>query len=226
MEQLFNQYLPNLMTYKEEFIKAILQTLEMVLKSGVLSLICGLILGITLVVTRKDGLLENRFVYHILDKVTNLFRSIPFVILITTILPLTRLIVGTSIGVKGAIFPLVIGCTPFFMRQVDMALSDTDAGLIEAAQAMGLSPTKIILRVYLRESIPALVRSITITLISLVGLTAMAGIVGGGGLGDFVTRYGHARYYYDITIVSVIVILLMVTFIQAIGNIIIRKTTH
>jgi len=134
--------------------------------------------------------------------------------------------VGTFIGVKGAVFPLVVGCTPFFIRQVDMALSDIDNGLIEAAQSMGISPVGIIFRVYLKESIPALARSTTITAISLLGLTAMGGAVGGGGLGSFVIRYGHNRFYQDITYVSVVVILILVSIIQFIGNLIIKKTSH
>src|SRR5699024_4065478 len=136
--------------------------------------VAGLLLGTLLVVTRKGNILENKFIYGIIDGVVNLFRSIPFVILITVLIPLTTIIVGTFIGVKGAIFPLVVGCTPFFTRQVDMALSDIDHGLIEVAQAMAISPIGIIFRVYLKESIPALARSTTITAVSLLGLTAMA----------------------------------------------------
>ncbi len=226
MTNVLETYLPNLMNYQDEFIKAVWQTVEMVIRSGVIAFVIGITLGVILVVTREDGILENKLVYQILDKTTNLLRSIPFVILITFIAPLTRIIAGTSIGIDGAIVPLVIGCVPFLMRQVDMALSDIDAGLIEAATAMGVSPLGIIFRVYLKESIPALVRATTITIVSLIGLTAMAGIVGGGGLGDFVTRYGHARYMHDITNVSVLVILIMISVVQGLGTIIIKKTTH
>jgi D-methionine transport system permease protein len=226
MLDLLTKYTPNLLNYSDEFVKSIGETLQMLFLSGIYSFIVGLFLGTLLVVTRKGNILENGVVYRILNGMVNLFRSIPFVILITALIPLTRLIVGTFIGVKGAIFPLVVGCTPFFIRQVDMALSDIDNGLIEAAQSMGLSPIEIVFRVYLRESIPALVRSTTITTISLLGLTAMGGAVGGGGLGSFVIRYGHNRYYQDITYVSIIVILIFVTIIQFIGNIIIKKTSH
>ncbi len=226
MLNLMETYTPNLLDYSGEFIKSIGETLQMLFLSGVYSFITGLFLGTLLIVTRKGNILENSFVHQIIDNLVNLFRSIPFVILITVLIPLTKLIVGTFIGVKGAIFPLVIGCTPFFTRQVDMALSDIDYGLIEAAQSMGISPVGIIFRVYLKESIPSLARSTTITAISLLGLTAMGGAVGGGGLGSFVIRYGHNRFYQDITYVSVVVILILVSIIQFIGNFIIKKTSH
>lgn len=226
MLKILETYTPNLLNYSDEFIKSIGETLQMLFLSGIYSFIAGLFLGILLVVTRKGNIMENSFVHQIIDKLVNLFRSIPFVILITALIPLTKLIVGTFIGVKGAVFPLVVGCTPFFIRQVDMALSDIDNGLIEAAQSMGISPVGIIFRVYLKESIPALARSTTITAISLLGLTAMGGAVGGGGLGSFVIRYGHNRFYQDITYVSVVVILILVSIIQFIGNLIIKKTSH
>lgn len=226
MLDLMTNYTPNLLDYWGEFIKSIGETLQMLFLSEIYSFLVGLFLGTLLVVTRKGNILGNPFVHRIIDGLVNLFRSIPFVILITALIPLTKLIVGTFIGVKGTIFPLIVGCTPFFIRQVDMALSDIDHGLIEAAQSMGISPIGIIFRVYLKESIPALTRSTTITTISLLGLTAMGGAVGGGGLGSFVIRYGHNRFYQDITYVSVIVILIFVTIIQFIGNIIIKKTSH
>lgn len=224
--ELFSKYLPNLMQYQSEFLKAISQTFTMMFVSGFFGIIFGLILGITIVVTQKNGLLENLKVYHFLDKFTNIFRSIPFIILIPVLMPLTRLISGTAIGIKGAFVPLIIGVIPFFMRQVIMALSDVNPGLIEAAEAMGLSPLGIIIRVYLKESMPSLIRAISITLISLLGLTAMAGSIGGGGLGDFVIRYGHARYFYDITFVSVVLILLIVILIEGLSNLLIKKITH
>ncbi|NLD17911.1 MAG: ABC transporter permease [Tissierellia bacterium] len=220
------KYTPNLLDYFNEFLVSIGETLQMLGLSGIYSFIAGLFFGTLLVVTRKGNILENKVVYTGIDSVVNFFRSIPFVILITALIPVTKIITGTFIGVKGAIFPLVVGCTPFFIRQVDMALSDIDSGLIEAAQSMGISPIGIIFRVYLRESIPALARSTMITAISLLGLTTMGGAVGGGGLGSFVIRYGHNRYYQDITYVSVIVILIFVSIIQLIGNTVINKTTH
>lgn len=226
MLNIISELAPNLMDYLDEFFNSILETLQMLSISGAFSFVFGLLLGTLLVVTKKGNILQNATIHRIIDGFVNFFRSIPFVILITALIPLTKFIVGTFIGVKGAIFPLVIGCTPFFIRQVDMALSGIDPGLIEAAQSMGISPIGIIFRVYLKESIPALARSTTITAISLLGLTTMGGAVGGGGLGSFVIRYGHNRYYKDITYASVIVILIFVTIIQLIGNIIIKKTSH
>ena len=224
--QFMEQYTPNLVVYWSDFLLSIEETLIMMFGSGIFTFILGLFLGTLLVVTREGNILENRFIYKTIDGITNIFRSIPFVILITVLIPVTSIVMGTFIGVKGAIFPLIIGSTPFFIRQVDAALSDIDQGLIEAAQSMGLSPIAIIFRVYLRESIPALARSTTITTISLLGLTAMGGAVGGGGIGAFVLRYGHNRYMTDITYVSVIVILLFVLIIERIGHIVIKKTTH
>lgn len=226
MEQLMEQYTPNLFYYLDEFVVSIKETLIMLFASGILSFIFGIIFGTILVVTREGNILENKFINNILATIVNVFRSIPFVILITLLIPLTRIIMGTFIGVKGAIFPLVMGCVPFFTRQVDLALSSVDKGVVEAAQSMGLSPLEIIFRVYLRESIPDIARATTITAISLLGLTAMGGAVGGGGLGAFVIRYGHNRHFTDITYVSVILILIFVTIIQFTGNRVIKKTTH
>ena len=161
-----------------------------------------------------------------LDKVVNTCRSIPFIILLAAVIPLTRLIVGTALGTKGALVPLIIGTVPFFSRQIESALSELDQGLIEAAQSMGSSPIEIILRVYLKESIPNIVRATTITFISLVGLTAMAGSVGGGGLGDLAIRYGYQRYQTDVTFVTIIILLIIVNVIQGVGDFIIKKTTH
>lgn len=226
MHDLMAKYTPNLLDYFPEFLKSIQETLVMLFASGIYCFIIGLVLGTVYVVSRPGNILENRFVYRFMDVTVNILRSIPFVILITVLIPLTRIISGTFIGVRGAIFPLIVGATPFFIRQVDMALSDIDNGLIEAAKAMGISPLGIIFRVYLRESIPALARSTTITAISLLGLTTMGGAVGGGGIGSFVIRYGHNRHFTDITYVSVIVILIMVSVIQFIGNFVIKRTTH
>ena len=133
---------------------------------------------------------------------------------------------GSAIGTKGAILPLIFGTVPFFSRQVETALAEVDDGLVEAAAAMGPSPVGIIFRVYLKESIPALTRVTTITVISLIGLTAMAGAIGGGGLGDFAIRYGHQRNQVDVTYVTVIILLVIVMILQGIGNLIIKKTTH
>jgi D-methionine transport system permease protein len=226
MVELLRPYIPNLLDYFSEFLVSINETLIMLGVSGILSFVLGLTLGVILVVSRPNGILPNKSIHIVLDRIINFFRSIPFIILLTALIPLTRLIMGTGLGVKGAIVPLVFGATPFFVRQVDMALSNVDSGLIEAAQAMGSTPLEIIFRVLLRESVPSLARGTTITVISLIGLTAMGGAVGGGGLGAFVIRYGHNRFMSDITYVSVIVILILVSIVQGIGNLVVKKTTH
>lgn len=220
------KYIPNLIEYFDEFLISIQETLIMLGVSGFFSFVFGLTFGVILVVTRPKGILPHPILHGILDRIVNFFRSIPFIILLTALIPLTRIIMGTGLGVKGAIVPLVFGATPFFVRQVDMALSNVDHGLIEAAQSMGATPFEIITRVLLRESIPSLARGTTITLISLIGLTAMGGAVGGGGLGAFVIRYGHNRFMSDITYVSVLVILILVSLVQGIGNYVVKKTTH
>ena len=226
MNDFLQQYLPNFLDYRAEFLLSLQETLIMMLASGVFILLFGLLIGTALVVTREGNILQNQWVNKAIDIIVNVFRAIPFVILISLLIPITKSIMGTFIGVKGAIFPLIIGATPFFVRQVDAALSDVDKGIIEAAQSMGLSPIEIIFRVYLRESVPALTRSITITAISLLGLTTMGGAVGGGGIGAFVLRYGHQRRFYDISFVSVLTILIFVTLIQSLGNIIAQKAKH
>lgn len=225
MEKL-SKVLPNFITYYDEFIQSIIETIYMLLVSGIFVLIFGLIIGIIMTVTKEGNILENKTIYRVLDSIINIFRSIPFVILLTALIPVTKSIMGTFIGVKGAIFPLIVGAIPFFVRQVEQSLSDVDKGVVEAAESMGLSPFQIITRVYLKESIPQLIRAVTITLISLLGLTSMGGAVGGGGIGAYVIRYGHNRGYNDITYVSVIVIIIFVSLIQTIGNNLAKKTNH
>ncbi len=226
MQELLNKWIPNVMERLPDFWQAIGDTLLMVVWSGVISFVLGLALGVVVTVTRPGGILENRAVYQLLDKLINFIRSIPFIILLTAVMPLSRLIMGTAIYVRGAIVPLVFGTVPFFTRQVESALAQVDKGLVEAALAMGSSPLEIVFRVYLRESVAAIARGTTITLISLIGLTAMAGVVGAGGLGDFAIRYGHDRNMTDVTYVTVLVVFLLVSLIQFIGGRIVKKNTH
>lgn len=218
--------IPNVTNKTDELILSTIQTINMFLISGIIAFIIGLFLGVILIVSREGGLFENRRVFFLLGFFINLFRSIPFVILLAALIPFSRLVVGTAIGTVGAIPPLVIGTIPFFSRQVESALSNVDEGLIEAAKSMGSSRLGIVFRVYLKEGIPSITRVTQITAISLIGLTAMAGAIGGGGLGDFAIRYGHQRGQTDITYVTVLVILLLVALVQGIGNFIIKKTTH
>ena len=210
----------------DQFLQSIEETLIMIAWAGGLMLLFGLFFGIVLTVTREGGIMECKIVYHILDKVINLFRSIPFVILIAVLMNLTKWLMGTRIGVRGVIVPLVFGSVPFFARQVEAALWGVDRGLVEAAQAMGVRPLGIVFRVYLREGLPALSRGATITLISLVGLTAMAGYVGAGGLGDYAITYGYNYNRTDIVWAAVIAIVIIVSLIQVIGSLIAKKNTH
>ena len=226
MKEFLHILLPNISAKPNELVEVTLQTLNMMVLSGAISLFFGLIFGVMIVVTAPKGILKNAFIYNILDKLINVFRSIPFVILLAALIPFTRMVVGTAIGTKGAILPLVFGTVPFFTRQIESALHEVDNGLIEAAQSMGSSPIEIIFRVYLRESMTGIIRGVQITFISLLGLTAMAGAIGGGGLGDFAIRYGHQRNQTDVTYVTVIIILVMVSLIQGVGNRAIKKNTH
>ena len=173
-----------------------------------------------------NSFLQTLYMMFASGIVSFLFGLILGVILIVTLIPLTRAIMGSAIGTKGALLPLVFGTVPFFTRQIESALAEVDKGLIEAAESMGSSPTEIIFRVYLRESFPGIIRATQITFISLIGLTAMAGAIGGGGLGDYAIRYGHQRGQTDVTYITVLIILLMVSLIQGIGSLLIKRTTH
>ena len=226
MQELITNIAPNLANKLPDFYKALGDTLLMVLWSGAISFVLGLALGVLLIVTRPGGILEHKILYQIVDKLVSLFRSIPFIILLTWVMPITRALAGTVLYVRGAIVPLVFGSVPYFTRQVQSALAELDGGLIEAAQSMGSSPAEIIFRVYLKESVAAIARGTTITVISLLNLTAMAGVAGAGGLGDFAIRYGHDRNMADITNVTVFVLVLLVCIIEFVGGRVVKKNTH
>ena len=226
MEDILNKLIPNVMERTDILIQSIIDTFLMTGLAGLISFIVGILSGITLTVTKDKGILENRAVYQIIDKSINFFRSVPFIILLVGLVPLSRVITGTGIGVKGAIVPLVFGCAPFFSRQMENAMAGVDPGLIEAAQSMGLSNIEIIISVYLKESIADIARGVTITIISLIGLTAMAGAVGAGGLGNFAIMYGHDTNMPDVTYTTVIILVAIVTIIQILGGYIARKNTH
>lgn len=214
------------LSIKDRIFEDIGLTFYMLILSAIFSGIFGLIIGVTLVVTNEGGILESKTLYSILDKITNLFRAIPFIILLAVISPLTNIIVGTRIGPTAAIVPLVFSCVPFFAKQVEQALAEVNPGVIEAAEAMGNSPFEIITSVYLREGLPSLIRASSITLISLLGLTAMAGTIGAGGIGNLAIAVGYNRYKNDVIIISVIVILIIVYAIQGIANLLIKKISH
>lgn len=226
MLELLNQFVPNIMDKLPDFWTAILETFIMLGIVGVISLLIGTLFGVIMVVTKKEGILENAILYFLIGKVIDFFRAIPFIVLIFLIAPMTRAIVGTTIGLRGAMLPLAVGAIPFVARQIESTLSEVDNGLIEASQAMGCSPLEIIFRVYLKESVPGIIRATTITLITLIGYIAMVGVVGGGGLGDFCIRYGYNSFQFDVIYVCVAVLLLITSLIQGIGNFAIRKTTH
>ena len=226
MQEFFNNIMPNVVERFPTFLQAIWDTIIMVIWSGSIAFGLGMLFGVMLTVTKPGGIMENKVVYQILDKVINFFRSIPFVILLTWLIPISRAIMGTAINIEGAIIPLIVGTVPFLSRQIESALAETHKGMIEAATSMGISKMGIILRVYLREGIAAIARGTTITMISLVGLTAMAGAVGSGGLGDFAIRYGHDRNMMDVTWVTVIAVFILVSIIQVIGNIVVKKNKH
>lgn len=217
---------PNVIEFAADFPQAIIDTLLMLVISGLISVVIGILLAVIVVVTRKDGLKENEPVFWILDKIINLFRSIPFIILIPTVAVLSRALFGTTIGIEGALVPLVIGTAPFVARQMESAIMEIDPGIIEASIAMGLSTKEIIFDVYLRENIPGMIRGLTISFIALVGQIAIVGSVGAGGLGDMAIRYGLQRSMGDITFVVIILILILISIVQAIGDKLVEKTTH
>ena len=219
-------WFPNVAAYWDKFIESCLATLQMFLIGGAISLLIGFFFGVTLVITRPGGIRENRTLYRCFNIFINIFRSVPFIILLIFLIPFTRLIMGTAIGVKGAIVPLCFGCVPFFTRQVESALSTVDPGKVEAARAMGSGTAGIVLRVYLHEAVPNLIRVITITAISLIGLTTMAGAVGAGGIGSFAINYGQNLHHQDIVNVCVILLLIIVSVMQTAGNTLAAKTTN
>lgn len=226
MEALIKEWAPNLVTYQDKFFKSCSATVEMFWKAGLITFVIGLVLGILLVVTKKDGICRNAPVYQLVNLAVNVFRSIPFIILLIFLIPLTRAVVGTAINVRGAILPLVFGTVPFYTRQVEVALSGVDEGKIEAARSMGSGTLGLIVRVYLHEAVPDLIRVTTVTAISLIGLTTMAGAVGAGGIGSFAINYGQNQNHPDIVNVCVIVLLIVTFILQSLGNGFSRRTTN
>lgn len=210
-----------------EVIKMIIvgigETLYMTLFGTVLGYVIGLPWGIILEITDRDGIKPNAAIHHVLDIVTNIMRSIPFLILLILVMPLTLRIVGKTYGSTATIVPLVISAAPMIARMVESSLKEVDKGVIEAAQAMGTSTMGIIIHVMLVECRISLITGATISLGTILGYTAMAGVTGGGGLGDIAVRYGYYRYQAGIMIVTVVILVLLVQIFQIIGNIIARK---
>lgn len=218
--------LPNAASIPDEFLEATIETLYMTLWTAGLGFVLGLGLGVWLVLTQPKGLKANATVYGVLDKFVNIFRSIPFVIMIALLVNITRLIAGTSIGTTAAIVPLVVATVPFYARQIQNALVEVNPGVIEAAQAMGLSTGDIVFRVYLKEALPGIIRVSALSIINVIGLTAMAGTIGGGGLGNLAITRGYNRFQTDVTIISTIIILIIVFISQAIADRLVKKVEH
>lgn len=207
----------------ELILRALWETLYMVSVSLLFGGIIGIFLGILLVVTRKGHILESRIIFSVVNPIVNTFRSIPFIILLVAIIPFTRIVVGTSIGTTAAIVPLVLHIGPYFSRLVENSLLEVDEGIIEAAKAMGATPFQIIYRFLLPEAFPSLILSVTTATIGLIGATAMAGAVGGGGLGDLAITYGYQRFSTITILATVVILVLLVQGIQSVGNVLERK---
>ena len=216
MNDIITLLLPHIERLGPELVECFWQTATMVAVSGTIAWFLGVAIGVLLVITRKDGLWEKRWLFLFFDKSIDIIRLIP----------LSRFLVGTGSGVTGSFVALVFGTVPFFARQIESVLSDLDDGLIEASQAMGFSIPQIVFGVYLRESIPGITRVTLITFVSFIGITAIAGAIGAGGLGDFAIRYGYQMGYRDMIWLTVIIILAVITIVQCFGQWIIRKTSH
>ncbi|MEW9700493.1 methionine ABC transporter permease [Paenibacillus sp. SI8] len=201
-----------------EIGKATVDTLVMLGWSLLFTVVIGVALGIILFLTSRGQLLQNLPLYGVLSLVVNILRSVPFVILMISVFPITKALVHTTIGVKGAIPPLVIAAAPFLARLVESALREIESGVIEAAQSMGATPWQIVWRVLLPEARPGLISAVTVTAVALLSYSAMSGVVGGGGLGDLSLRYGYMRFRTDIMIVTVVILVVLVQFLQTIGD--------
>ena len=199
-------------------ITGTLDTLQMTVISTIMAMIIGIPLGVVLVVTSKGHILENAVLNKILGAIVNATRSIPFIILMVAIIPFTRMVVGTSIGTTAACVPLTLAAIPFLARLVETSIKDIQFGVIEAAQSMGASPFQIIRKVLLPEALPTIIDNVTVLIVNLIGYSAMAGAIGGGGLGDIAIRYGYQRFQGDIMLATIIILIIMVQVIQMIGD--------
>jgi D-methionine transport system permease protein len=218
--------MPNVVKYWDRMVKAIFETLQMVGFALPIITVFGILLGVCLVVISKGHIYENRILNETLPRIVNVMRSIPFVILIAVILPFTRFTVGTAVGVPGAVVPMVVALIPFVARQVELSLFEVDRGVIEMALSLGISKPYLIFHILLKEGRAGIIRSITLCSISLVSYSAMAGVVGGGGIGDLAIRYGYARFMTDITFFSVVLLLILVFGLQGIGNLLLKKLSY
>ncbi|SDL03647.1 D-methionine transport system permease protein [Pseudomonas delhiensis] len=209
-----------------EIAQACLDTLSMLGAALGCTVLLGLPLGVLLYLTGQRQLLDSPRLYRTLSVVANVLRSMPFIILLIVLIPATELLTGTSLGVRGAIPPLVVGCTPFFARLVESSLREVDRGLVEAVQSMGASTRQIVFHTLLPEARTGLIAAITVTAIVLVDYTAMAGVVGGGGLGDLAIRFGYQRFQTDVMVVTVLLLILLVQALQMSGDRLVRHYTR
>jgi len=208
------------------FLRSFWETILMTGAAGLISLVAGLPLGLALVMTDRGGIAENLWFNRILGAVINGFRSVPFIILLVALIPLTRLIVGTALGTWAAIVPLAIAATPYYARVAEVSLREVDRGLIEAVRAMGGGRWTIVREVLVPEALPGIVAGFTLTLVTLVGASAMAGAIGAGGLGDLAIRYGYQRFETGIMIAVVIVLIVLVSAIQWLGDRLVAALDH
>lgn len=209
---------------KELLLNGIYETLYMTIISTILSYIIGIPLGILLYTTDSKGICKNKIINSVIGFIVNIVRSVPFLILLVAIIPFTRFIVGTSIGSNATIVPLVIAATPFIARMVESSLKEVDNGVIEAAKAMGSTPFQIVYKVLLLEARPSLLVGVTISIATILSYSAMAGFVGGGGLGAIAINYGYYRYQTNIMIITVVLLIIIVQLFQEIGKIVVNKT--
>lgn len=208
------------------FVRSLWETILMTGAAGLISLVAGLPLGLALVMTDRGGIAENLWVNRVLGAIINAFRSVPFIILLVALIPLTRLIVGTALGTWAAIVPLAIAATPYYARVAEVSLREVDNGLIDAVRAMGGGRWTIVREVLVPEALPGIVAGFTLTLVTLVGASAMAGAIGAGGLGDLAIRYGYQRFETGIMIGVVIVLIVLVSAIQWLGDRLVARLDH
>ncbi|HEY4399066.1 MAG TPA: methionine ABC transporter permease [Lactobacillaceae bacterium] len=226
----FSKTFPNVVyqgwTGDTGWLTAIGQTIYMTFWSAIFGGVLGLIFGFGLVLTAPGGVKENKILFWWFDKIVSVFRAIPFIILLAFIAPVTKAIVGTQIGTTAALVPLSLGIFPFYARQVQVAIGGVDRGIVEAAQAIGATFNDIVFTVYLREGLSALIRVSTVTLISVIGFTAMAGAIGAGGLGNMAISYGYNRFANDTTWVATLLVLILVLVVQITGDYLAKISSH
>ena len=204
-------------------IQGFLETVQMTVISTVVAVLIGVPLGVILVITSRGHIMQNEGLNKVLGAIVNATRSIPFIILMVAIIPFTRLVAGTSIGTTAACVPLTLAAIPFLARLIETAIKEVNGGVIEAAQSMGATPLQIIWKVLLPEALPTLIDNITVLIVNLISYSAMAGAIGGGGLGDIAIRYGYQRFQGDVMLATIIILIVLVQVIQSLGDYLSRK---